>query len=73
VHLLSALLIVVNLSPASPSPKLSPSQPNHVIVADGPEWPMYKVTDGPEWPMYKVTDGPEWPMYKVTDGPEWPM
>ena len=51
MHLLSALLIVVNLSPASPSPKLSPSQPNHVIVADGPEWPMYKVTDGPEWPM----------------------
>jgi len=79
VHLLSLLLMVANLSSASVALNSTPLQPNHVIVADGPEWPpdySTQMADGPEWPptSIQVADGPEWPptSLRVTDGPEWP-
>jgi hypothetical protein len=56
VHLLSLLLMFVNLSPASVSVSGAHSQPNHVILADGPQYPPIVIgvpidpDDGPEYP-----------------------
>jgi len=64
VHLLSLLLIVASLSPASVVLNNTLTHPNHAIVADGPEWPpTVGPTDGPEWPpTVGGTDGTESPL-----------
>ena len=72
MYLLS-LLLIASLSPAAVVLNSAISQPNHAIVADGPEWPSVKVADGPEWPSVKVADGPEWPSVKVVHDPEYPL
>jgi len=69
VHLLSLLLVVASLYPASVALNTTPSQSNQMTVADGPEWPgpglAVAVADGPEWPgpglAVAAADGPEWP------------
>jgi hypothetical protein len=71
------LLVVANLSPANVFLNSVPSQPNQVIVADGPEAPptvdRIIVANQQEYSTVARTDGPEWPPTVVkTDGPEWP-
>jgi hypothetical protein len=58
VHLLSLLLMLVNLSPVSSLDRAT-SQPNHVIVADGPQYPYPPIVI--DDPMPDNMDGPEYP------------
>ena len=60
MHLLSLLLVVVNLSPISALLNNAPSQQNHAILASGPEHTS-TLTDGPEYPGVAIADGPEYP------------
>jgi hypothetical protein len=59
VHLLSLLIMVVNLSPASVPLDRTPSLTNHVVVAETPQYPYPPiVTDDP---TPDNIDGPEYP------------